>query len=475
MTAWRPDIPLPAHWPEHAKTALLHAAALAHFALTHIHGWCMSSPIERVKLQGQVDRAQAEFALLREQLRIKDARMVRIPPAHRPHYLPTERLAILQLKAARGWNQAHTARAFLVAESTIASWLRRLEEQGHHALVQTPGPVNKYPHFVSQLVQQLKATLPAMGKVRVASMLARAGLHLSATTVKRMLERPLSGHPPHHRCADTTGQESTEASHGQSCEMLTSNPANDQSGPARASQPRRVIAHYPNHVWSVDQTAVPICGGLWAPWLGWALPQCWPFCFWLSVLVDHCSRRVLAVTVYPSVPTAQQVCALLEHAVRQAGRAPKYTVTDQGSQFQGAYRDWCDQHGVRPRFGALYKHGSIALVERVVLTIKNECTRRILVPFGLQAMRREVALFAHWYNEFRPHASLGGCTPDEVYRARKAARDGPRFEPRLLYPTSCVASRATGSSCRSTTSRAGGICRLSGCSVLPERCAVLSW
>jgi hypothetical protein len=47
-----------------------------------------------------------------------------------------------------------------------------------------------------------------------------------------------------------------------------------------------------------------------------------------------------------------------------------------------------------------------------------------------------VALFARWYNEFRPHASLGGCTPDEVYRARKAARDGPRFEPRALYPTS---------------------------------------
>jgi hypothetical protein len=48
-------------------------------------------------------------------------------------------------------------------------------------------PVNRFPEFVRYLVRELKALLPAMGKVRIAQVLARAGLHLGATTVGRML------------------------------------------------------------------------------------------------------------------------------------------------------------------------------------------------------------------------------------------------------------------------------------------------
>jgi hypothetical protein len=251
MTAWRPIIPLPSHWPDCAKTGIVHAIALAHFGLTHIRGWCENSRIERVKLKGQAERAQSEVALLREEMRIKDTRMARLPAANRPHYPPTARLAILELKAARGWNQADTARAFLLAEGTIASWLRRLDEDGPDALVQTPTPVNKFPELVAHLVHRLKATLPAMGKVRVAEMLARAGLHLSATTVKRMLERPATGQPPQRQDPPTT----TDAPAAPGTE-----PANDQDAAAEgavAPVARRVIANYPNHVWSSTRLLCP--------------------------------------------------------------------------------------------------------------------------------------------------------------------------------------------------------------------------
>ena len=49
-------------------------------------------------------------------------------------------------------------------------------------------PANKFPEFVAHLVRTLKMTCPALGKVRIAQMLARAGLHLGATTVGRMLQ-----------------------------------------------------------------------------------------------------------------------------------------------------------------------------------------------------------------------------------------------------------------------------------------------
>ena len=52
---------------------------------------------------------------MREGIRIKDLRMATIPDPRRPHYRPTERLAILELRAARGWSLEQTARVFQVA------------------------------------------------------------------------------------------------------------------------------------------------------------------------------------------------------------------------------------------------------------------------------------------------------------------------------------------------------------------------
>lgn len=71
--------------------------------------------------------------LLREEVRVKDARMARIDPRQRPFYPPTEHLAILELKAARGWSLERIAKAFLVTAATIASWMKRLDEDGPYA------------------------------------------------------------------------------------------------------------------------------------------------------------------------------------------------------------------------------------------------------------------------------------------------------------------------------------------------------
>ncbi|MEE9246160.1 MAG: helix-turn-helix domain-containing protein, partial [Gemmatimonadota bacterium] len=46
---------------------------------------------------------------------------------------PTERLAILELRAARGWSLEQTAERMLVTPNTVASWMGRLDEEG-------PGP-----------------------------------------------------------------------------------------------------------------------------------------------------------------------------------------------------------------------------------------------------------------------------------------------------------------------------------------------
>jgi len=52
----------------------------------------------RLRRQAEADRLQEEIQLLREEIRIKDARMEHIEAQKRPYYPPTERLAILELR-----------------------------------------------------------------------------------------------------------------------------------------------------------------------------------------------------------------------------------------------------------------------------------------------------------------------------------------------------------------------------------------
>src|SRR6059036_3076300 len=110
-------------------------------------------------------------------MRIKDVRMEQIPPQRRPHYPPVERLAILELRAARSWSLAQTAARFLLTPLTIASWTARLDEEGAAALVRMPEPVNKFPDFVGYMVRRLKVLCPSMGEARIANVLCRAVLH----------------------------------------------------------------------------------------------------------------------------------------------------------------------------------------------------------------------------------------------------------------------------------------------------------
>ncbi len=95
------------------------------------------------------------------------------------------------------------------------------------------------------------------------------------------------------------------------------------------------------------------------------------------------------------------------------------------------------------RFGAIGKHGSIAVTERVILTYKDGCTRRILVPISHKDMIAETELFFEWYNEHRPHMSLGGKTPNETYFGLRAANAKPRIETRPLakHSTPCAKPR----------------------------------
>lgn len=407
-----PVVPLPSSWSEHAKSGALHALALARFALMHVRGWCANSRVARVRLAAERDEAVAALAQSREEARILRAKIEQIPPKRRPHYPPVERLAILLLRASAGWTAAETARRFLVGEETIAAWMRRRDEEGPNALVQMPARINRFPEYVGEIVRRLRALQPSLGKVRIADILARAGVHLSPTTVRRkLMEQP---EPP------------------SSLPLIESSTAN--SAAAQLPVKRRVTARHAHHVWNVDITLMPRTGW-WVPWVPQSLVQRAPFCAWLVVVLDHFSRSVVAWRLFEKEPTAEEVCRVLDAGRRMSGVTPKYIVSDQGVQFRGTYKAWCKRRGVKPRFGAVGEHGSIAVIERFFRSLKTEMLRKLpWVPLTMKKLGAEVAVYVGWYHEHRPHQGLGGATPHEVRIGEKPARTQRRIETRPGYP-----------------------------------------
>ncbi len=107
-----------------------------------------------------------------------------------------------------------------------------------------------------------------------------------------------------------------------------------------------------------------------------------------------------------------------------------------------SFRQWCKRKGIQPpRYGAIGKHGSIAVVERAILTVKCLLSRLLLIPYRRDAFLRELAGITDWYNEHRPHAWLDGRAPNEVYYGRFPANRKPRFEPRSRSPRGSPCAR----------------------------------
>jgi transposase InsO family protein len=414
MSFWRSsmtcdiDIPVPRKWPDNVKSAFLHAISFASAAFTCACGLAAKRKDKVKQLLAELAQAYREIAFLKEEMELKDQRFQRLSPHRRPYYRPTQRMQILQLKAARGWSISQTAKAFLLNEHTVSSWMKRVDEEGDNALIQMTELVNKFPVFVRHLVRQLKAFIPALGKEKIAQVLARAGLHLGVTTVGRMLsEKP----------SKVIGQEA------------------DLSEDTEQVEVRVVTAKYPGHVYHCDLTVVPTCTGFWVPWLPNSLLQVWPFCWWVAVVIDHFSRSVIGFAVFKKKPTSLEIRSFLGRAFQNAGRSPRHIILDKDSIFYcDAFKKWCKRKDIRPRYGAVGKYGSVSVIERFIKSMKNEGTRKILVPLRFDAMRLELSYYVNWFNEFRPHSYLEGKTPKEVYEELAPANSKPRYEPRLRWP-----------------------------------------
>jgi len=127
------------------------------------------------------------------------------------------------------------------------------------------------------------------------------------------------------------------------------------------TEDRSIPAWYPNHVWSIDTTEVSYWG-------------IWPT--HICIAIDHFSRKIVSVTPLEG-RNAGWINNALESAIERHG-APKHVISDQASAFTGnVFAELPDRWNITPRLGAVCKHGSIAVAETAIKTLKYEWLKHV--------------------------------------------------------------------------------------------------
>ena len=324
---------------------------------------------EIIFLRDKVDQQQMQITILQKGLQKKHTNK---------RYTLREKIFILCYMETFQVARCRVKEKLGIAKSTLYRWLHKIEEQQ-----QSSAPHNKTPLEIATLVWEITKANVSWGWVRVANQLALLNIFLAASTVRNILNEPK---PPK--------QPATQSKH--------------EIGEQTKARP--IPAWYPNHVWSIDTTMVN-CWGLWP--------------IHICVVIDHFSRKVMA-TVPLEGPNAGWINNALECAIEKHG-APKHIISDQGSVFIGeVFAELLGKYNIKPRLGAIGKHGSIAVTERVNKTLKYEWLKRAAFIKGIDHLTELCDEFELWYNSWRPHMTLDGFRPDDVYydnRPEKPERD----------------------------------------------------
>lgn len=130
-------------------------------------------------------------------------------------------------------------------------------------------------------------------------------------------------------------------------------------------------------------------------------------CFTLSV-IDDCSRYSLALKKLKTV-TTEQIIQILDGLIKFHGK-PREILTDNGSCFgqrskKSKFDVWCRRRNIKHIRTSIHSPTTTGKVERLFQTMDDE----------LKFCNNDFELFRMRYNHFRPHTSLHGKSPADVY------------------------------------------------------------
>ena len=128
------------------------------------------------------------------------------------------------------------------------------------------------------------------------------------------------------------------------------------------------------------------------------------YCF---AVIDDCSRYCLGLFALNNISTAI-ITKLLDDLIKIHGK-PREVLTDNGSVFglrskHSQFDRWCNRRFIKHIRTAIHSPTTTGKIERFFQTLANE-----------SKFCKNAEHFRMRYNHFRPHTSLEGKSPSEVY------------------------------------------------------------
>ena len=150
---------------------------------------------------------------------------------------------------------------------------------------------------------------------------------------------------------------------------------------------------HPNSLWQIDHTDEQEKG----------------YCYTLSI-IDDCSRYSLALVQLKNI-TTDDVIKALDKLIKSHGK-PREILTDNGNVYgltseKSKFDIWCRRRGIKHIRSAIHSPTTTGKVERLFQTMDRD------LPY----CNNDFELFRMRYNHFRPHSSLHGKSPADIYFA----------------------------------------------------------
>jgi len=238
-----------------------------------------------------------------------------------------------------------------------------------------PRPVSQADLAIMRRLDRLHLEFPFAGSRMLRGLLAFEGCKIGRRHVKTLMRR-------------------------MGIEALYRHPRTTKPEPGHKVYPyllRGVEITRPNQVWAMDITYIPMERGF----------------VYLAVVLDWFSRRVLSWRV--SITMEAAFCVeTLEDALARHGR-PEIFNTDQGSQFTGAaFIGVLSTHGIAISMDGKGAWRDNVFVERLWRSVKYEEVY-LRAYNSVSEARASIGRYLDFYNRRRPHTSLDGTTPDQVF------------------------------------------------------------